>query len=391
MAIAAARMLSEKADVMQSDIASRLGISQPHVSRLLKFAIAQGFLSTRPQVVREAIKPAEWDEVEQLYFSGSDLVKSLAENAPHGISFQAHICSDDDDVFFASASRLVRESLSKVSRVGVMSGQTVSRLIDSMRTSLGGRVEVRKRAIECIPLCGDPVHLLNQRAVELSASNLAGTLETILAGATRQDLPCLTGVPAYIGNRGRGDGGSRGGAWISFVQSIPGYRKIFGGEGLPTPMIHGVDAILSGVGVIGFGDPSLATTAAFIQERILQGDADLATIDQVAVGDIGGLLVPWPEASAAQLERVKELNAGWTGASWNHFASLARRAGSERVPGVIIVAAGSRKAPVVLQAIRRGVVNMLIITADLGDAIARLLEDSQSTNSTPEEALEKRQ
>ncbi|MCI0537356.1 MAG: hypothetical protein L0Z50_19240 [Verrucomicrobiales bacterium] len=371
MAIAAARIRAERPETNQVEIAARLQTSQAQVSRFLRYAEEIGFLQSRPLIVTENITKCDWDDVETRFFGGNQMVGRLVKEAPKDSYFEAHVLPSAGQSFFERASSIVLALLGRSQQIGVMSGKTIFELLEAMKRRQRDPHVRRKGANECIPLCGDPVHLINQRVIEYSASHLAGTLELIITGSLREDLPCLTGVPAYLGRGSRDGTRNTSAVWMSFVRTIPGYRRIFGqAEGDVNALVNGIDTILSGVGVIG---RSQTQTAAFIQERIEQGDADATTLDDIAIGDVGGLLVPRKISAGRRRSPVDELNVGWTGAKWRHFQAVAKTASSTGRPGVIIVAAGPSKAMVTLELVRRGVVNNLLIDYELSDELRKVL------------------
>lgn len=381
LTIAVARLLAEDEGVKQSDVADRLGITQPHVSRLRDAAIRAGFLTTSPRFERDRVSPVDLEEVDRRYFGGRDLIEALSREVPQGITFEAHLLPDGDQAFVEEASDRVFRLLQRSSTVGIMSGQTVSRLIEALGRNRSFREGITARRIDCIPLCGDPVHLLNQRAVRFSASNLAGELETILTGSRSQHLPSLIGVPAYVSQTDKIGGRRRQLSWWSFIRAIPGYQRIFGRDAHDqAAMVWTVDTILTGAGILRGpkgGRPS--SSSAFIDERVVQGDGDYREIEQFSIGDLGGLLLPRDPKSERHCKQASILNAGWTGANLDHLRSVAAKASANGHPGIVLISEGSPKAELVLEIVRRGLANVLLCDSSLAAELRRMLKLNQGT------------
>ena len=283
--------------------------------------------------------------------------------------------------FIHSAALHVCHLLKRAKRLGLMWGRTVHLLVENIkacgenldRDALGG--------IECVPLCGDPIHLMNQRKLEYSASWLAVELERALRrpSAYRAANPCLIGVPAYLSSVVREVAKKDGGGLVSFLHEIPGYEAIFGrSPGQRLRVADEVDSVIMGAGIIGpeFAHwsperPDFPSTGDFIAERLLQEDIREEDLARLVYGDVGGVLLDRPNLSLADGKTVDLLNAGWTGMKERDLRQIARIAGQNSKAGVILVASSAAKAEVLLAAILRGLVNQLVVDEPLK---ARLVE-----------------
>ena len=63
----------------------------------------------------------------------------------------------------------------------------------------------------------------------------------------------------------------------------------------------------------------------------------------------------------------------WSGISMEALVDCARRARAKRRGGVLVLALGARKAPVIYECLRRGLISQLIVDSDLADALGRIL------------------
>jgi DNA-binding transcriptional regulator LsrR (DeoR family) len=279
------------------------------------------------------------------------------------MTFRLHVIpASHVDQFCDAASRHLANLLeSDQMTIGTMYGKTVSQLIDGIgryRAATGDRGGIR-----VIPLAGDPLYLLNQQTQEVSASHLAAKLERILVGASR-DLPSLTGVPAYVSWDFVSDP-KKHVVINEFLKRIPGYAQIFCGIDGP-PYIEQLDTVISGVGIITSSEKS---TAAFIRERELQDKEKFSSRKHLVLGDIAGVLLPKPELSDADKAKLDDLNQGWKGVQLNHLRNVARRARPGGPTGVIVAAFSKEKAPIVREAVIRGLVNNLVVDDSLAGAI----------------------
>lgn len=370
-ALAAARFRSE--GHTQNEIALRLDTSQPEVSRLLDDATAYGFFNPHPTLQRKSIKDDEWDEVDQIYFIDRDLVNQLRARTPRGLHFDARVFPSDGEFAYRAAGR-VAQLLQRARRVGVMWGRTLLRVMDEIASRWALPKGAKPPLIDCLPLCGDPVYLMNQRDMEKSASHLAATLEVALTGARNPALPCLIGVPAYIASPILHQGETRHSDLWAFIRRIPGYEAIFT-KGGPSgkAWVEGIDTILTGVGIIGTEkEQSWDEIGDFIQERLAQEGLPKTTLKDLIYGDIGGLLLERKGLKTEDQKLVERLNQGWTGIKEAHLQAVARKATPQGLPGIILVAIGAAKAEMIDEILRRGFVNELLIDEDLALALKAL-------------------
>ncbi len=370
--IAAARLRSEGCS--QTEIAARLGFSQPEVSRLLEEAAERGFLSPGPALRRRNIPDADYEAAEQAHLFKDNLASVLAPLVPPKVHFEVRVALGDENTFaFAAAGRVV-DLIMPSSRIGIMWGRSVFDLVSGIVAHSDAFDPDQSLDVECLPLCGDPLFLINDRRVRHSSSYLAAMLEEALNASKSKGLPCLNGVPAYISRQRAQDSGTTVENWRRFLQGIPGYQAIFGNTRDSTKgLIHEVDTIITGVGTIVMTrEAPWRETGDFIMERLIQDSFDKPEMNRLIFGDIGGILLPRGKLPAADLRQVDELNAGWMGLELSHHQTVARKAAPGKAPGVIVVAYGRWKEEMVKECIRRGLVNQLIVDPSLAEALVRI-------------------
>jgi DNA-binding transcriptional regulator LsrR (DeoR family) len=88
---------------------------------------------------------------------------------------------------------------------------------------------------------------------------------------------------------------------------------------------------------------------------------------------LGGAFVIDPAASQADRDYVQTVNQRWTGIKESHFRRCALRARENNLPGVTVLAVGAVRAEIVLQRIKLGLINHLILDSDCARALSGVL------------------
>jgi DNA-binding transcriptional regulator LsrR (DeoR family) len=360
----------------QMQISDSLGISQAEVSRLLRKAKDERILVSEPVL---NLPDDEITSLERQYGWG-EVEKSLRNLLPVRLnqSFRFHIQvhSGAFPDFTDTAAARVLHLLSASYKVGLMWGRTVHEIVNGierrctparpiLRTEASLTAETGRDEPYCIPLCGDPVHLMNQNEVDFSASHLGAKLAGLHTGRPSQRPYSLTGIPAYVPKDLLDLK-----PFQKFLRSVPGYSMILDDE---KGLKRSVDTVLSGIGIIARESEPEHATAAFIRERLLLGEVSRKDLRRLIVGDIGGILLERPDLKAHELKKVEALNAGWTGVAISDLEAVANRARDQGSPGMILVAYGEAKAELFCEIVRRGLVNEGIIDASLAEKVRAII------------------
>ena len=360
LAYAAAKL---KHDGMnQIEIGRRLGISQATVSRFLQDMKKAGILEyeVRLQLHEENAVKADWEEMEDRFLRDRVAEFKILKLAPEGRVLSVNVNRGTSDEYFQFAAKQIISLLTNSSLIGIMWGGTISKIVDAITTPGTAFASGIKLNIRCIPICGDPIYLMNSANDRFSASHLAARLEDVVRGPGGEELPSLLGVPAYISPRLASD------QVRSFYENTPGYKRIFIGDervGLK-PLKKEIDTILTGVGKIDTVNRNKNDqTGVFSLERIRQEKQyDNDTLADVAIGDIAGNLI---RRTPENKEAVSELNEGWTGLDLGELQNVAKKAVTHRRPGVILAAVGEGKAQIIRKAVQIGCANHLILSREL--------------------------
>jgi DNA-binding transcriptional regulator LsrR (DeoR family) len=362
---AAAYLYSQGND--QARIGGVLRVSQAEVSRLLGMARREGWLQTRCVLPEGAVAA-----VEQMVFADRDLLRArLGREAARGGAAPVrglrifHSGGEGTDAAAwdarlrrcgqAAAARL-QELLPRLRLAGVAWGATIARLVDGVR-QLNPRPPLLPGPVQLIPLTGEPLTFPDP---ETSSSTLAHRLHEILGGASA--FHSLAAVPAFI--PAKFSRPSRK-AIRQFIAEIAGYRAIFerrSADGRPQePLADRVDAILTGVGTV-----SAEISGRLLDDRLLAEGLTKEQLRERVIGDIGGIFLP----RAGHQRVVRGINERWVGVRLEHLARCARAAAQDvGRAGVIVLAIGRAKAEVVLECVRGGLVNELVVDHELAQAL----------------------
>ncbi len=388
LAIKAAYLKAE-CKLSQSEIARRLSLGQATVSRLLRRAVEDlHCLETSERFVRiPTISDERMAELEQL-LEHSDLADTLkglptsnglrlrtlrvfssgsTDGSPAGIDARQR-------TFGRAVAAYLPDRLRKSRLVGVAWGSMLSRVIDGL-VRLGHAWHADKESRVFIPVTAEPMQFARS---EYTASVLARRLHVLVNGEheqVRQQLS-LTGVPAFIPfdpthlvpgakklRPRQRDLLSRG-LREFFVNNSPAYRTIFTA---PDALIGKVDTLLTAAGpanrVMGFCNDDL----------LRSGHLDRDELQQLVVGDIGGVLLTRPTPAKAARPTVDRLRSMWTGISRDQLEAIARRAADEGedTPGVVLTTFGEARAEVVAEALTQGLCTELLIDDELAQCLKR--------------------
>ena len=365
----------------QDQIASRVGLTQVQVSRLLKEARDQ-------KILREVFRfPADLsleDRVEivnSFYPRHGQLEEALSERsrklsrkqsgggspfkqlyvvAAPGIDNEKDARARAFRSFGASAAGIVASYIDGVDMCCVAWGRTIAATVDYMPNS-GAPDENKKK--QFIPIAGEPT---NHEPNGIAPSDAARRLSQAWPGSTSLSL---RGVQARIPKSVHDQDGGR--AARELIRYSNHYKRIFGApDSDETPLIAEVPMILTGLGnvdtskrdIAGVSDPWYTETE----------EAEGPNVLDLAVGNIGGVWIAKNEISDENKEWVAKVNERWLGAQYGDFRGCALNADlQKRRPGVVVVAVESDKADIVLETLH--LINVLIVSRQLADELAERL------------------
>lgn len=344
-------------DMPQAEIGHVLGgLSQSHVSRLLTHAERAGYLVVERRLADGTLDDEDRRALQDL-LAPEGLIERLTafcqrvgQPIPNLVVHQSGPGTTEGAMtlrrrrFGRAAAGGLASLLRNQALVGVAWGRTLGAVVDGIAHSKAPRPV--RGDIEIVPVCAE---LLTVSQRNLSSSRIAERLFEVLV-ADGRPVPQLTGFPAYVPRHY--DEPAREAIW-RMIRDVPNYERILRG---PDSLAGRMDALLTAVGhtehlVLGGLDDLLRAAGMPAEE-----------LHRLVVGDIGGILVPRPDATRDDREVIAELNAMWTGISLDQVAAIARRAGSgSPAAGVVVLALRSERAPTLVEVIRQGLASHLII------------------------------
>lgn len=367
-----AAYLRARHNMSQIEIGEALGgLSQPHVSRLLTHAQKKKYLVVTERFAEEKFSSDWIKQIDEL-LAPPDLSAALSafcqplnRIAPNVRVFESGSGQTEAALthrrnrFGRTASGRLAELLTKADIVGVAWGRTIQTMIDGI--VLSNRPVDSARAIDFLPVCAEFVKL-TQRGY--SASRLAERLDDIYNSGNGSTVS-MTGFPAFIPRAYDADMQR---SIRRLVSDTPSFAHVFSGD---DPLAGRIDTLISSVG------SSQTPLLGALEELVHAGQVTAARLSELIVGDLGGILIPRRDLGKKDQLLVEELNDMWTGLQIDHVRGIADRASNDPAKnGVVIVAMQAERAATILELVRSGLVNELIIDQKAADQLFVLLQDA---------------
>lgn len=356
----AAILLWVEEDLPQADIAERLHASASVVSRTLT-RFREKFYTERRALLESAIEPRLLQEARQR-LGRSGLSERLARLTPAHASAPPALRvypspplqlpnADRVSAFARLAAPFVRHLISQAHRCGISWGGMADALVSSMSAP-----EQPNPNLLFFPLAGEA---LGQERTSSSSSVLADRLSQLFGGQAKS----LTMVPALLPLEF--DDEERQ-AIRKLMALLPDYVSIFGDPRRKKPRAEQpspaeaetLDCIVTSSGTMPLG---------FSRGSLLSAEDQ-----KLFLGDVAGVVFPHPGQSSKAQRRVDHIRESWTGLRESHLRACAERVREGR-PGTILISMGAERAPVVKEAVARGLVSHLVICTELEQALGRLL------------------
>ena len=300
--------------------------------------------------------------------------------------------------FGEAAAPFIRTLLKHSRYTGVSWGSTLESLVRGLR-KLNLEPSRSHNPVQFVPLCGEP---LGKTVTQYSASAIAAGLSSLINGEGHE-TPSLVGVPAHIpfpndSPRATADGSTpaplttkdHAAIW-KLLEYAEYYREIFGSrrnvvssvdpqqhrevtdttQSDSPPLVDRLDTILCSVGPATF--PLSTLYRNFL--RLMAPREDVDRLSDLIDGDLCGLFLKRSRLNVESSLQVDRMNAVWTGIQPDKLSACAEQAEFPRRPGVVVCAAGERKARPLLNAIEHGLVNVLIIDQECHDELLRQVRE----------------
>ena len=273
--------------------------------------------------------------------------------------------------FRRQAAPYVKELILRARTCGLTWGGMLWNLLEALRSTPNPSPWTDHK-IDFMPLCGEP---LSRDPSGFSSSSLASELGR-LANGESYTARSIAMVPAFIPERFTPAKRHVIEELIDFVKS---HREIFGDNNSEqrTPgLADNLDMILTSVGTsnhpFGFGRDSLLEPAT------------LEVLRQIGIGDLGGVCLGRTGLTTTQERVIKAVGERWTGLRDHHLTACAERALKEAdqstgKPGVVVVSVGKDRAPAIFEAVKKGLLNHLVIDDELQVALDKMVKDTLRT------------
>lgn len=335
----------------QEDIAQKLNTSQSTVSRMLEYAGEQRWIEEKvvfhPDRCRQDLLGRSRALIKE-----DGLRSRLEVFSNHKLRRLIVIPAEDEAAFFTAAQGDLAPVLAGEGLVGCSWGRSVYQLCAAMEAR---KDSLPRGATRFFGLCAEPFG--NFPTQEYSASLIAERLSKLFGRGDAVPPPSLSGVPTFV-PLSFDDGEAEVIRRLNFLRA--GYREVFAPGGLADR----ATCFLTSVGV-----PAPAYQGIFLKERQELGDLTAGEMADV-LGDLGGVVVPGADASLEFADKVRRLNARWTGVTAAQVKALAAR--PSRGAGVIVVSWNENRLGLLHRLLAEETINTLVISQQLADGLRRL-------------------
>jgi len=337
----------------QAEIASLLGVSTATTTRAVKHALENGLLFRKLELAKE-VSPENRAAANNLRKIPrvEEALKGLEK--AHGTEhFQAiHVFDsgtttqgygDPIRIFARPMAAYLSKQLANpnLKILGVSWGITLLQILIALRELIPPGFR-KDNQIECLPISGSPPDA--EKFNKTSSPNLAGAFSRLLNGDQGESSTFSVGswIPHNFSSQETK-------VIRRFAFTSPSYYRAFKEGGT----IHKLDCVLTSVGAINdFSDLWLKAAADAT-------NLSRAEFSGLTVGNMAGCFLPKLGLSKSQRQILDRVNGRWLGIQVAHLRQCAQRATKRAVPGVILTATRAEKVPLVLEAIRHGLVNVL--------------------------------
>jgi DNA-binding transcriptional regulator LsrR (DeoR family) len=267
----------------------------------------------------------------------------------------------------------------QLGNVGVSWGRTVAATATAAKKISSTQNLNDNKKLRFIPIVGD--FLIPQiEGYNLEASTIAAELTRALGAdiETQAALNVPASLPEDFFEGNPTEIATHKEIIRSFLTTLPDYQSLFGNRDNRNdkPLIQSLDTIISGCGFIDSNGGNLSVedrmdSKYFNLTRHIQ-EPEREALRQAASGDLCSRLIASQNASTKGKELVQAINQRVFAAPTLEDIQLCKeRSRDEETLGVVIVASGAEKSPVLTQICLAGLVSELIIDQQLANRMAQ--------------------
>ncbi|MGE3938812.1 MAG: hypothetical protein AB7F90_09085 [Nitrospirales bacterium] len=356
----------------QAEIAPLFGVSTATTARAVKHALQTGLLVRKLELAKEVIPENRWAANSLRKVPKVEAALKAVEKVQGTENFQElHVFDsgapaqgfEDPIRIFARpmAAYLYKQfANSELKSLGISWGITLLQILEALRELIPSGFR-RSNPIDCLPIAGSPPDA--ERFNKTASANLAGAFSRLLNGDQGESSTFSVG------------------SWIPhdfspqeikiirrFAFTSPAYDRAFRAGGT----IHKLDCVLTSVGAIN------EFSALWLKAAVDATSLSKADFSALTVGNMTGCFLPKPGLSKRQCQIVDRVNERWLGIQVAHLRQCAQRARKRSVPGVVLTATRAEKVPIVLEAIRHGLVNVLCCDFHLAKGLEAVCTNTQT-------------
>lgn len=374
----------------QSAIAKRLGLGEATVSRLLQEGGAAARYIKPPEFdwsLVDANEKAELraiDDVEGFSQVLTERLKGISA-PPRRIAATVVLTktgASDEDVqrsalpsdFYDGAVRAVWELLTPANVIGITWGHTLSLLLRAARKARVSAHYSGEHQPLIIPLCGESLGAILPSTS--SSSALAQGFGEVLTTRAAGEYLSLGMIPVLLpGPNAFSD--TDVDAVKKLLGFAPAYTMIFGTDKdkdrddsvtieKERPLAEKLDVVITSISregqALGVGD----------HPGFTWNTLQLSEFAKLVIGDLAGIPLVRPGVPATA---IAPLLKRWTGLKEHHLHLCAERASApaNAPTGVVVIGTGRERTACILEAVRRGLVNHIVVDEELGRALIERL------------------
>ena len=364
-AAATAQMLADGfareviAETLSSTYRRKSTYTKSYVSKLIDHAKKQGWLTFSVQFHSDRLPP----DIDCLYSRKRLSARIEAKYKPtlNSVKIADFRINEDNSVFgMENVARALIDTLNNDPKtLGISCGRTIRELVSYVERT---NVHYKIPKLRVFPLSAD---IFGDTSIAYSPSKLAHKTMAALSGLKKHEIPDLLDIPSFLPL-----GKDTKDVVAKIRNSDENYKQIFGDEKFHRKgLVDEMDTVITTVSE--HNRPFTVYNEkfhAFLSKSGIKLSRE--TIKKLFLGEIAG--IPLLRVNnKSNRKKAKNIDNVLNTVRFKHLKNLADKAKtSTDTNGVVVIACGSEKAPVVQDALDRGIINTLICDNEIAQSLA---------------------